>query len=428
MSASREHAEASRSALARAIEAWSALLGDGDVITDTRTYNVDTSSFRVPIPAALRPRCVKEVQEIVRIAQRYGVPLSPVSTGRNWGYGSSLPARGESVIVDLSSLGKIRAFDQELGVVTLEPGVTQGALAEYLRREGLPYLVPTTGAGPSCSVLANALERGFGITPITDHFAAVLSLKVVLPDGSLYESFGHAHPQAGLAQAYKWGAGPYLDGLFAQSNLGLVVEANIALRPRPDCCGVLMFVVDDAREADALVPSVRHILSEAGGQQVGAINLMNRTRVESLLHGRQRVARQRGEVVPSAEAPDGAWFGLASLYGTRDYFRATSRLVRRALRGRAQQVRVFTSAQVRALHWIGAGARRLGVPRLDDLVQQLNGALAIVEGRPVDFALPLAYANSGHVIDARDIHPARDGCGLFWYAPIVPLRKGNVAK
>ena len=36
--------------------------------------------------------------------------------------------------------------------------------------------MPVTGAGPNCSLLANALERGYGITPPTDHFGAVTRL------------------------------------------------------------------------------------------------------------------------------------------------------------------------------------------------------------------------------------------------------------
>ena len=428
MSASgAECADVPLSALTQATHAWRQVLAEDDVVTDTRAYNVDTSSMRAAIPLALRPRDLEQVRAVVRIAARFRVPLYPLSTGRNWGYGTSLPVRSPSVIVDLSGLCSIRAFDEELGVVTLEPGVTQGALSDYLVQHGLRYLVPTTGAGPGCSVLANALERGFGITPLTDHFAAVLSLKVVLADGSLYESFGRAYPDAGLAQAYRWGTGPYLDGLFAQSNLGLVVEASIALRPRSERCGAVLFALSGNREADALVPALREILSEAGSQ-VGAVHLMNRARVEGLLRGRQQVARQRGDAASRAEPPAGAWFGLVSLYGTREYFGATSRLLRRVLRGRAHQVRVFTTAQLERLRWLSAGAARLGIGRYTDLLQQLEGALSIVEGHPVDFALPLAYANSGRVTDTHDINPARDGCGLFWFAPIVPLRSGNVVR
>ncbi len=106
----------------------------------------------------------------MRIAQRQGIAIYPISTGRNWGYGTSLPAQDDCVILDLSRLQKIHHFDAELGVVTLEPGVTQGMLAAYLYAGNHPFMVPVTGAGPQCSLVGNALERGYGITPHTDHW------------------------------------------------------------------------------------------------------------------------------------------------------------------------------------------------------------------------------------------------------------------
>ena len=73
-------------------------------------------------------------------------------------------------------------------MVTVQPGVTQGALREYLDRHDLPFLVPVTGAGPTCSILGNALERGYGITPYADHFASLMSVNAVLADGTQYRS------------------------------------------------------------------------------------------------------------------------------------------------------------------------------------------------------------------------------------------------
>ena len=90
------------------------------------------------------------------------------------------------------------------------------------KQNNLPFLVPVTGAGPSCSLLGNALERGYGITPHSDHFAAVTALRAVLPSGEIYQS---AIAEAGgkdVDYAYKWGVGPYLDGIFTQSSLGIV--------------------------------------------------------------------------------------------------------------------------------------------------------------------------------------------------------------
>ena len=311
--------------------------------------------------------------------------------------------------------------------MTLEPGVTQGQLGEYLRSRGLPFMVPVTGAGPSCSVVANALERGFGITPITDHFGAILSMKVVLPDGELYESYTRAFNAAGVARAFKWGTGPYLDGLFSQSNMGVVVDASIALQARAERSGALLFVLDTNRDVEEATGQIRALLG-AAGQNIGAINVMSRSRVESMLSGSQKIARDGGAPAlrRGLSLPAGAWFGLGSVYGSREHYRATCRLVKRCLRGHARRIRIYTSDDLRRLRWLGAAAARAGWPQLSGLVERLKGAVDVVQGVPSTVALPLAYAESGRAKDSTALNPARDGCGLFWYAPIVPMRRGVV--
>ena len=97
------------------------------------------------------------------------------------------------------------------------------------------------------SLMGNALERGFGITPPEDHFLSVLGLKAILPNGQIYESALKALGGGNADKVFKWKIGPYLDGLFAQSNLGMVLEATLGLVRRPE--NVTQFVVF-LKEAD----------------------------------------------------------------------------------------------------------------------------------------------------------------------------------
>lgn len=166
--------------LSLAIAQRQALLGAPQVLLGkavVAAYGGDTSGAHRHIPAALRIEDSARLQDVMRIASRHQVPVYPISTGQNWGYGTALTARDGCVILDLSPLKKIIDFDEELGVVTLEPGVTQGMLADFLEAGNHPYLVPVTGAGPSCSLVGNALERGYGVTPHVDHLGAVTDLE-----------------------------------------------------------------------------------------------------------------------------------------------------------------------------------------------------------------------------------------------------------
>ena len=260
---------------------WQSLLGPGHVLTLAQAqaaYGADTGGATRFIPAALRVTDSAHLPEVMRIARRHRTPVHPISTGRNWGYGTALPPVDGCTIIDLSGLRRILHYAAELGVVTVEPGVTQGMLADFLEAGRHPYMVLTTGAGPSCSLVGNAVERGFGITPVSDHFAAVTDLEAVLADGSIYRSAMRELAGPDLARLFKWGIGPYTTGLFTQSGWGIVTRMSIALARRPERVMTCVFsLADDARLEEA-VSRTRAALASLPGV-VGGINLMNRHRV-----------------------------------------------------------------------------------------------------------------------------------------------------
>jgi 4-cresol dehydrogenase (hydroxylating) len=179
------------------------------------------------VPWRVRPPSVEDVREVVREAGRNRTPLWPVSTGRNWGYGSHLPARDGSVVVDLSALDSIGDMDRPSLSVRIGPGATQAALHTFLLKNAPDLAFNVTGSGGTTSVLGNALERGIGYAGEKD--TEVYALEVVLADGSLVgpsakrNHKSRTHP-AGLSQ----------DGLFFQSSLGIVVGARIRLRIRQE--------------------------------------------------------------------------------------------------------------------------------------------------------------------------------------------------
>ena len=125
------------------------------------------------IPVILRPANCDQVREVVRIANQYGLPVYPVSTGKNWGYGSRVPALDGCALLDLSRMNQIIGFDEDLGYVTVQPGVTQNDLLAFLKARESKLWMDATGSSPDCSLIGNAVERGFGHTPYGDHFSNV---------------------------------------------------------------------------------------------------------------------------------------------------------------------------------------------------------------------------------------------------------------
>ncbi len=185
--------------------------------------------------AAVAPANVEEVQQIVRIANKYKIPLYPISTGRNLTYGGSAPTLTGSVVVDLKRMNKIIEVDDKRNFALVEPGVSYFDLFKYVRENDLNVMldVPDPGWG---SPMGNSLDHGVGYTvgPYRDHFGSHIGLEIVSAEGELIRTGSGAIENSATWQDFHYGIGPSIDGLFAQSNFGIVTKMGIKLMPMPE--------------------------------------------------------------------------------------------------------------------------------------------------------------------------------------------------
>lgn len=206
--------------------------------------------------AAVAPTTVEQVQQIVGIANRYSIPLYTISTGRNLAYGGSAPVYSGSVVLDLKRMNRILEVNEDLAYALVEPGVSYFDLYRYIRERGLKLWIDCADTGWG-SLIGNALERGAGRTmlPYRDHFGAHCGMEVVLGNGDLVRTGMGALPEPGPNwQAFPYGAGPLADGLFAQSNFGIVTKMGFWLLPEPEAS---MTGGIRARRHDDIIPLVR---------------------------------------------------------------------------------------------------------------------------------------------------------------------------
>jgi hypothetical protein len=185
--------------------------------------------------AAVAPSSTEEVQQIVRTANRYRVPLYAISTGKNLGYGGSAPAYSGCVVVDLKRMNRIIEVNEENACALVEPGVSYFDLYHYIQERKLKVWIdcPDPGWG---SVVGNAIDRGGGYTQANyrNHFDSHCGMEVVLPSGELLRTGMGAIPNAKTWQQYKSGCGPWIDGIFSQSNYGIVTKMGFWLMPQPE--------------------------------------------------------------------------------------------------------------------------------------------------------------------------------------------------
>ena len=419
----------------QALIRWRNLLGDARVLSDDyklASYVHCTTPVCHAPKAALLLENVDEIKACVIIAAECRVPIYPISTGNNWGYGSTNSEIRPGVILDLARLNRVIDVDSTLGLVTIEPGVTQLDLRSYFDKHDLPFLVPVTGAGPTCSLLGNALERGYGITPVSDHFSAVMSLEAVMPDGQIYRSALSELGGQSVDQAYKWGLGPYFDGMFTQGCFGVVTQMTLALARKPERIEAFFFFIKKDIGLEPAVSGIQEILTNLGGI-AGGINLLNTRRVLAMTVPYPGADPATG-LIPENKIAEVAkrhrimaWTGVGGLYGDTRVVKAARLRVKEILRPYVDRL-VFVNERS-----IGRVNRSLPfIPwlrrtHLANTVRAIDSTLQIMAGCPSEVALPLAYWKSGRSPQVGvPMNPARDNCGLIWYAPLVPMRVTEV--
>jgi 4-cresol dehydrogenase (hydroxylating) flavoprotein subunit len=238
---------------ADALEAFRRIVGKEHVFTGeqlsgyTDPYSITADDNAHTASAAVAPDSAEQVQAIMKVANQFKVPLWPISCGKNHGYGGAAPRMPGTIVLDLNRMNRVLEVNEADGYALVEPGVSYFDLYRHLQEKGIKLWldVPDPGWG---SVMGNALERGIGYTPYGDHFMMQCGMEVVLPSGDVMRTGMGALPGNNTWQLFKYGYGPYVDGMFTQSNYGVVTKMGIWLMPEPP--GYRPYMVSFEREED----------------------------------------------------------------------------------------------------------------------------------------------------------------------------------
>jgi len=215
--------------------AFSSLPADSvlrDATEIKRLYQPNVTALSRSIPLVLRPQDAQEVTAIVQEAGRNGIALYPISTGKNWGMGSKLPVTNGTAVLDLSRLNRIIEVNESLRYAVLEPGVTQGQLADYLAKHHPRLTFNLTGTFGETSIVGNTLERGDGGYARIDD---IIGVRGILGNGTPFEVGGNWGKNGdGTNHVMRYSAGPDLVGMFTQGNFGVITEMAFRLSPRAE--------------------------------------------------------------------------------------------------------------------------------------------------------------------------------------------------
>jgi len=287
-------------------------------------YASSVSGTFVKPSGIVHPKTTNEVIEIIKLANQSNSELYPISRGKNWGYGCSQGTQDNQFILDLSKMNKIIEVNKDLCYMSLQPGVSQQQAYEYL--ETLPnsnLQLDVTGAGSESSIVGNVLEKGFGHTDYGHKYSRVINMTVVIPSGEVIHTGFKGYQNANTKNTYRYGIGPCLDGLFFQSNFGIVVEMTIELMPKPDKFCTLIGTVKNEEAITNLILNLRKLSLD------GIINSKIHVANKARLIGNQKCTKI------------GSWSFSASISGHKIITKAKKRVVKKILKKEAKGIQLW---------------------------------------------------------------------------------------
>jgi FAD/FMN-containing dehydrogenase len=214
----------------------------------------------------VRPSTTEEVAAVVKLCAAAKLPIVP--QGGNTGLvGAATPWEdGNSIILSLARLNRVRRIDPLNHTITVEAGVI---LADVQKAaDEVDRLFPLSlGAEGSCRIGGNLSTNagGVGVLRYGNARDLVLGLEVVLPDGQIWN---------GLRTLRKDNTGYDLKHLFVggEGTLGIITAAVLKLFPKPRAVETAFVALHDVDHVMEVFARAR----AASGDQLTAFELIPR--------------------------------------------------------------------------------------------------------------------------------------------------------
>ena len=172
-------------ALKSTIDALAARFGNRVVTSQAvREQHGHTTTWLTnqPPDAVVMAQETADIQDVVRICAKHGVPVIPFGTGTSLEGQVNAPAGG--VCIDLREMNRILEVHADDLDCVIEPGVTRKALNEHLRDQGLFFPIDP-GADASIGGMASTRASGTNAVRYGTMKDNILALKVVRADGEI---------------------------------------------------------------------------------------------------------------------------------------------------------------------------------------------------------------------------------------------------
>jgi len=251
------------------------IIGDRFVITDTEKLEpyshdeVAEKEYASMPEVVVKPKTAQEIAEIVKLANRELIPITPRAAGSGLS-GGAVPVFG-GIVLSVERMNQIIEVDEDNMMVVVEPGVITNEINNAVADKGLFYAGYPMSV-ETCFIGGNIAENAGGGKAIkygvTERY--VMGLEVVTPTGEIIQLGGKR-----VKDVTGYNIKQLMVG--SEGTLGIITKVILKLLPIPKAKVDLLALFSDARSAIAVVPKIMTI----GGIIPTAIEFMDQLSVQT---------------------------------------------------------------------------------------------------------------------------------------------------
>jgi len=216
---------------ARFLERLAAIVGERHLLVDAADMAPYLTDWRERYQgralAVARPETADAVAEIVQTARKYRVPIVPQGGNTGLCGGATPDADGQTLVIQLGRMNRIRAIDSTNNTLIAEAGCTLAAVQSAAREANRLFPLSLASEG-SCQIGGNLSTNAGGVHVLRYGTMRdlTLGLEAVLPNGDIWH---------GLTALRKDNTGYDLRHLLigAEGTLGIITAAALKLFPQP---------------------------------------------------------------------------------------------------------------------------------------------------------------------------------------------------
>lgn len=230
------------------------IVGSKNVLTDKEkieTYSHDETpkeQYACMPEVVVIPKTAEEIAEIVKIANKKLIPITPRGAGSGLS-GGAIPVFG-GIVISLEKMNKVLEIDYNNMMMVLEPGVITNDINEVIAEKGLFYAGYPMSV-ETCFIGGNVAENAGGGRAVKYGVTSryIMGLEIVTPEGDIVQLGGKL-----VKDVTGYDIKQLIIG--SEGTLGIVTKAIIKLIPLPTVKVDLLVLFKDVKSAIKMVPKI----------------------------------------------------------------------------------------------------------------------------------------------------------------------------